>query len=106
MTEADLFIKGAILVYGRRSRGAIQILWTVPEIPPAGLLIGCHGRLLDFLVGLFEMDLGLLRVASHIVFVGFLSGDNLFIRVPAEVLRGGQVRMAAGVDALMGCSAE
>src|SRR5580698_3484629 len=64
----------------------------------SGVLVGVlHGHV-QFMVGLDEQVLGLLRVAAHVKVVGALRFRQFVESFLAVLLRGSQMRMASGVN--------
>jgi hypothetical protein len=64
--------------------------------------VGYFGRLFQFLIGLIEQILGLLRMAAKIEFVSLLCGNNAPVGSIRLVLRARQIRMAFGADVTNG----
>ena len=64
------------------------------------------GRELQLFVHLVQKVLGLLGVALHIPFIGFLCRGDFFIGLMAEPLRGRDVGMASGGYILFGLGEE
>lgn len=81
-------------------------VWTLPvgsSRPLAGqsgslVPVRSLGGLLQLLIRLIEQLFCLLGVATHVVLVGLLGRDNTLIRLLRQTLRGGDIRVTAGVD--------
>src|SRR5579862_6291716 len=62
------------------------------------VFVGSHGGLLEFVAGLVEQLLGMLRVAIHIKLIGLLGSLDLFKGLVAKTLRRSQVWMSFPTD--------
>src|SRR5580704_6453043 len=64
------------------------------------VFVGSHGGLLEFLAGLVEQLLGMLRVSVHVPLIGLLGSLDLFKGLVAKTLRRSQVWMSFPTDVL------